>query len=424
MIRSSDTAEVARSRLIDVFVYQPQADYILEMRLRRLTKFSTHRARQGSPSSSAPSRSSTRSSVTRRCCRRSSPTSSPRSPRPSAPPAAPSCWSRPGPGRGVRRPARGRRRPVLRAAVRHGACWPAPPARAVRVRRGPRQRTTWWCRPSRPRCAARSACSPRPDASPAQRARPARPAAERQRPQPAGGSRWPRCCSWPPASGRWRCAPWPPTGRAWSSAPATGSSSGSTPRCSAATSGRSSAQRRRRGGRGRRARHRRGDAVLHHLGRPAAALRRSCPSAGPLGRRHGRRQARPRRASGLVRRRRPRRREGSVVVTVSGSSTALPGTEPGTVKVTAFTETPPRVAPPAACAATASSRARTPWSSPGPDRAGPGGRRQRRAGPAARRPTVAATAPGSPASQPVAPCAGPRRSGSAPPGPPPGPPPM
>jgi DNA gyrase subunit A len=34
--------------------------------------------------------------------------------------------------------------------------------------------------------------------------------------------------------------------------------------------------------------------------------------------------------------------EGSVVVTASGSSTALPGTEPGLVKVTPFTEYPPK----------------------------------------------------------------------------------
>ncbi len=54
-----------------------------------------------------------------------------------------------------------------------------------------------------------------------------------------------------------------------------------------------------------------------------------------------------------------------VVVTSSGSSTALPGTEPGLVKVTPFTEYPPRAAPPAGSGATASSRARTPSSSPG-----------------------------------------------------------
>jgi DNA gyrase subunit A len=41
VIRSSDTAEVARDRLMGVFdLTQAQADYILELRLRRLTKFS------------------------------------------------------------------------------------------------------------------------------------------------------------------------------------------------------------------------------------------------------------------------------------------------------------------------------------------------------------------------------------------------
>jgi DNA gyrase subunit A len=41
LIRSSDTADVARDRLMGVFdLSQAQADYILELRLRRLTKFS------------------------------------------------------------------------------------------------------------------------------------------------------------------------------------------------------------------------------------------------------------------------------------------------------------------------------------------------------------------------------------------------
>ncbi|GAA1692978.1 DNA topoisomerase IV subunit A [Microbacterium sediminicola] len=41
VIRTSDDAETARSRLMDVFdLSQAQADYILELRLRRLTKFS------------------------------------------------------------------------------------------------------------------------------------------------------------------------------------------------------------------------------------------------------------------------------------------------------------------------------------------------------------------------------------------------
>ncbi len=42
VIRSSDTADVARDRLMGVFdLSQAQADYILELRLRRLTRFST-----------------------------------------------------------------------------------------------------------------------------------------------------------------------------------------------------------------------------------------------------------------------------------------------------------------------------------------------------------------------------------------------
>lgn len=42
VIRTSDTAEVARERLMSVFdLSQPQAEYILELRLRRLTRFST-----------------------------------------------------------------------------------------------------------------------------------------------------------------------------------------------------------------------------------------------------------------------------------------------------------------------------------------------------------------------------------------------
>src|SRR5690606_37189653 len=41
VIRSSDDSEQARARLRDVFdLSEPQAEYILELRLRRLTKFS------------------------------------------------------------------------------------------------------------------------------------------------------------------------------------------------------------------------------------------------------------------------------------------------------------------------------------------------------------------------------------------------
>ena len=95
LIRSSDNAARRTERLIAVFdLSETQADYILDMPLRRLTRFSPHRAREGAGRrSTARSRSSTRSSATRRCSRRSSPTSSPRSPRPTARRAAPCCWS-------------------------------------------------------------------------------------------------------------------------------------------------------------------------------------------------------------------------------------------------------------------------------------------------------------------------------------------
>ncbi len=75
-----------------------QADYILDMPLRRLTKFSKiELEKEKAELAARPSRSSTRSSATTSCCGRSSPTSSPRSPRPTAPRAVPSCSSRPAP---------------------------------------------------------------------------------------------------------------------------------------------------------------------------------------------------------------------------------------------------------------------------------------------------------------------------------------
>ena len=169
-------------------------------------------------------------------------------------------------------------------------------------------------------------------------------------------------------------------------------------------------QGRRRGRRRRRARHRRGDAVLRHLRRPAAALRRD--------RWCGRRAAPaaawpasswpPVRAGRLVRGASTRAApEGSVVVTASGSSTALPGTEPGRSRSRPSPSTPPRAGPPAASAATASCRARTPWSSPGS--APPPPARPPPAAPRSTLPEADGRRDGSgvPASQPVAACAGP-----------------
>ena len=100
-------------------------------------------------------------------------------------------------------------------------------------------------------------------------------------------------------------------------------------------------QGRRRGRRRHRPGDRLRDAVLHHLRRPAAPLRRRRrPPPGPGRRRHGRR-TRWRAASGSSGSApRPAAGEGAVVVTASGSSTALPGTEPGALKVTPFARVP------------------------------------------------------------------------------------
>ena len=98
--------------------------------------------------------------------------------------------------------------------------------------------------------------------------------------------------------------------------------------------------------------------------------------------------------------------ESSVVVTASGSTTALPGTEPGAVKVTPFGEYPARAARPVACAATGSSRARTPWSSPGRATRRPGPRPPAAHPSTCPRPT-AGDGSGTPGAQPIAAAAGP-----------------
>ena len=97
--------------------------------------------------------------------------------------------------------------------------------------------------------------------------------------------------------------------------------------------------RRRGGGRGRAPDRCRGPRV-HHLRRPAAALRRRLGApAGPGRRRHGRHQA-GRRAAGRSSSAPSTPAADAVVVTSSGSSGALPGTEPGSLKVTPYAEYP------------------------------------------------------------------------------------
>ena len=107
---------------MDVFdLSELQATYILDLQLRRLTKFSRHRARDREGRAGAPDRGAARpSSATRSCCCARCRTSSPRWPRPTARRGARCCWSPP-----VRRvqlrggalPLEVDRRPLLGAAV-------------------------------------------------------------------------------------------------------------------------------------------------------------------------------------------------------------------------------------------------------------------------------------------------------------------
>ena len=134
------------------------------------------------------------------------------------------------------------------------------------------------------------------------------------------------------------------------------------------------AQGRRRGRRRGRAGHRRRDALLRHHRRPAAALRRrQRPAAGPLRRRHRRHPARRRRAgrSGSARSTPPTPSWSPSSGSVDRAARHRAGRGQGHA---VHASTPPRAAPPAACAATGSSRARTPWSSPGPAPRRPGPR--------------------------------------------------
>ena len=86
VIRSSDDTAAARTRLIEVFdLSQVQAEYILELQLRRLTKFSPHRTRDRTRQAARRDRRA-RGAARRAAIasRPSSPTSSTRSPSASA----------------------------------------------------------------------------------------------------------------------------------------------------------------------------------------------------------------------------------------------------------------------------------------------------------------------------------------------------
>ncbi len=311
LIRSSDNAEQARERLVAVFdLTEVQATYILDMPLRRLTKFSKLELDKEAEELRATIAGLDEILATTAACARSSPTSSPRSRRPTARRAAPCCWSP-----RVRPPGRERRRwrwPTTPASCCSPprACSPAPPRGRPRHRGrrplAPRRRRLGGAghraRRGRGGHLGRTASSSSPCST-----CPRCPARRRTRTCRAGR---PSASSSP-----WRASgPWPwsrptPTPSAWPSAPARASSSGSPPTGSPeGRVGGHRAQGPRRARRRRGAAHRRGGAVLRHQRRPAAALRglRRAP-AGPGGRRHRGRQARGGRPGGLVhgRRRRP-----------------------------------------------------------------------------------------------------------------------
>ncbi len=280
---------------------------------------------------------------TRSCCGRSSPTSWPRSPRPTARRAARSCSSRPAATvTAAAAPLEVADDPCFAYLSSSGLLARTVERRAGRGRRRPGQpRRRRLRRPHhRPR-RGRRAHLPRP-AGQARRARPARAARLGQRPQPAGrlpgqraavararraGARALHACATDGPGPRARHPP-----AAWSS--------GSTPRCSAGTSGRSSGSR--------------------------TATRSSAPSSWPPAtRRSASSPPTPSCCTSAPTRSGPQGRSGggmagvrlaagervvwfgaldpattTVVVTASGSSTALPGTEPGAVKVTPFARVP------------------------------------------------------------------------------------
>ena len=114
---------------MDVFdLSEAQADYILELQLRRLTKFSRHRAGdRARPSCERPDRGARGDPRRREAAAQDGVRPSwPTSPRRTARRAARCCWSRPAP---PPRPPPRSRSPTTRAGCccRRPGCWPAPP---------------------------------------------------------------------------------------------------------------------------------------------------------------------------------------------------------------------------------------------------------------------------------------------------------
>ena len=158
VIRTSDDAGTARERLMSVFdLSEAQADYILEMQLRRLTRFSPHRAGEGAGDAAPRDRGARRDPRRRQAAAEGRLRRARRGRQDLRHPAAHRAAGVRRHRRHLgRRAARGRRRPVLRLPVLHR------PAGALHDRRAARQRvaaaptTTWWSPRSAPPRAARS----------------------------------------------------------------------------------------------------------------------------------------------------------------------------------------------------------------------------------------------------------------------------
>ena len=99
----------------------------------------------------------------------------------------------------------------------------------------------------------------------------------------------------------------------------------------------------------------------------------------------------------------------AVVVTASGSSTALPGTEPGAVKVTPFAEYPAKGRATGGVRCHRFLKGEDTLVSPGPARRPPGPRPPAAPRSTCPRPTGRRDGSGTPGSQPIAACAGPGR---------------
>ena len=114
VIRESDDSAAAKAGLMEVFdLSEIQAHYILDMPLRRLTKFAQLELDKEKKKLTKEIDALTRSSTTSPSCASWSPTSWPRSPPSTATRGAPSCWSPPG---RPRRPRCRWRSPTTRAS--------------------------------------------------------------------------------------------------------------------------------------------------------------------------------------------------------------------------------------------------------------------------------------------------------------------